>query len=133
MSQSNPFHIAGGTPEPRMSGAPVHESDRDAPAIERVESMVAPSSVLLFMKGSPAQPQCGFSANAVAILESFDVPYDTFDVLSDDEIREAAKTFAGWPTFPQLWVKGELVGGNDIMMDMMQTGELEPLIKGAVG
>jgi monothiol glutaredoxin len=116
-----------------MSGAPVHESDRDAPAIERVESMVAPSSVLLFMKGSPAQPQCGFSANAVAILESFDVPYDTFDVLSDDEIREAAKTFAGWPTFPQLWVKGELVGGNDIMMDMMQTGELEPLIKGAVG
>jgi len=133
MSPSNPFPIAGGTPEPRLSGAPVHEADRDAPAIERVESMVAPANVFLFMKGSPSQPQCGFSANAVAILESFDIPYGTFDVLSDEAIREAAKTYAGWPTFPQLWVKGELVGGNDIMMDMMQTGELEPLIKGAVG
>ena len=57
-------------------------------------------------------------------------PYATFDVLSDEVVREAAKQFAGWPTFPQLWVRGELVGGNDIMMEMFQTGELEPLVKG---
>jgi len=131
MNGSNPFHIAGGSPEPRFSGAPVDETDRAAPAVERVEKMVGSSDVFLFMKGIPEQPQCGFSANTVAILETLGAPYTTFDVLSDEAVREAAKQFAGWPTFPQLWVRGELVGGNDIMMEMYQTGELEPLVKGA--
>ena len=130
MSDSNPFHIAGGSPEPRFSGAPVAEADGSAPPLERIESLVGSSEVLLFMKGEPRQPLCGFSANAVAILESLGVPYGTFDVLSDESIRQAAKEFAAWPTFPQLWVRGEFVGGNDIMMEMLQAGELAPLVKG---
>ncbi len=130
MNGSNPFHIAGGSPEPRFSGRPVDESDRSAPALERVEKMVTSSEVFLFMKGIPEQPQCGFSANTVAVLESMGVAYGTFDVISDESIREAAKQYASWPTFPQLWVRGDFVGGNDIMMEMLQTGELEPLVKG---
>jgi monothiol glutaredoxin len=130
MSDSNPFHISGGSPEPRFQGAPVDETDRSAPALERVEKLVSSSDVFLFMKGVPEQPLCGFSANSVAILESLGVPYRTFDVLADESIREAAKTFAAWPTFPQLWVRGDLVGGNDIMMEMLQTGELERLVSG---
>lgn len=131
MSESNPFNIAGGSPEPRYSGAPVDEADRTVPALDRVERLVSSSGVFLFMKGEPGQPLCGFSANAVAVLESIGVPYRTFDVLSDESIREAAKRYAGWPTFPQLWVRGELVGGHDIMLEMLETGELEPLITGA--
>jgi monothiol glutaredoxin len=131
MSDSNPFHIAGGRPEPQFQGAPVDEADRSVPALERVERMIGSADVFLFMKGMPQQPLCGFSANSVAILESLGVPYGTFDVLSDESIREAAKQFASWPTFPQLWVRGELVGGNDIMMEMLQTGELAPLVKGS--
>lgn len=131
MSDSNPFRIAGGSPEPRLSGAPTVETDGAAPALERVEKMVASTDVFLFMKGVPAQPQCGFSANSVAMLESLGVPYATFDVLSDESIRTAAKQYAGWPTFPQLWVRGELVGGHDIMMELLQAGELGPVVKGA--
>lgn len=131
MNDSNPFRITGGTPEPRFLGAPVDEADRAAPALERVEKLVTSANVFLFMKGVPEQPQCGFSANTVAILETIGIPYKTFDILSDESIRAAAKQFAGWPTFPQLWVGGELIGGNDIMVEMYQTGELVTLVKGA--
>jgi len=130
MNDSNPFHIAGGSPEPRFQGAPVDEADRTVPALERVGKMISSADVFLLMKGIPEQPMCGFSANSIAILESLDVPYATFDVLSDEMVREAAKQYASWPTFPQLWVRGELVGGNDIMMEMLQTGELQALVKG---
>ncbi len=129
MSDSNPFHIAGGSPEPRFQGAPIDEADGTVPAVERVEKMVSSASVFLFMKGVPEQPMCGFSANSIAILESLAVPYATFDVLSDESVREAAKQYASWPTFPQLWVRGELVGGNDIMMEMLSSGELETMVK----
>ena len=131
MNGSNPFHIAGGSPEPRFSGRPVDEVDPGVPALERVEKMVSSSDVFLFMKGVPEQPQCGFSANSIASLETLGAPYCTFDVLSDESIREAAKQYAGWPTFPQLWVRGELVGGNDIMMEMLSSGELETVVRGA--
>ena len=131
MDSSNPFHIAGRSPDSDLAGAPIHEADRALPALQRVEEMVASSEVFLFMKGVPEQPMCGFSSNAVTILETFGVPYSTFDVLSDESVRAAVKQFAGWPTFPQLWVRGELVGGNDIMTEMLLTGELEPLVKGA--
>ena len=92
--------------------------------------MIFSADVFLFMKGVPEQPQCGFSANTVAMLETIGVPYGTFDILSDESIRAAAKQHASWPTFPQLWVGGEFIGGNDIMMEMYQTGELETLVKG---
>jgi monothiol glutaredoxin len=128
----NPFHITGGSAESRLQGAPAVEADPTAPALHRVERLISSAEVFLFMKGVPDQPRCGFSANAVAVLESLGVPYTTFDVLSDESIRDAAKRYASWPTFPQLWVRGELVGGNDIMMEMLQTGELETVIREAV-
>ena len=108
-----------------------NEADRSAPALERVEKLIASADVFLFMKGVPEQPQCGFSANTVAILETIGIPYTTFDILSDESIRAAAKQYASWPTFPQLWVRGEFIGGNDIMVEMHQTGELATLVKGA--
>lgn len=130
MNGSNPFHITGGSPEPRFLGAPVNEADRSAPALERVEKLIASADVFLFMKGVPEQPQCGFSANTVAILETIGIPYTTFDILSDESIRAAAKQYASWPTFPQLWVRGDFIGGNDIVVEMHQTGELAALVKG---
>jgi monothiol glutaredoxin len=129
--ESNPFRLAGDDAGPGLVGAPVVEGDRSASALERVAGMIASSDVLLFMKGVPERPMCGFSANTVAILESLGVPYATFDVLSDESIRDAAKRHASWPTFPQLWVRGELVGGNDIVVEMLHAGELEPLLRGA--
>jgi monothiol glutaredoxin len=131
MNDSNPFKITGGSPDPRLLGSPVDVADPSAPALERVEKLIASADVFLLMKGVPEQPQCGFSANTVAILETMGVPYGTFDILSDESIRAAAKQYASWPTFPQLWVRGEFIGGNDIMMEMYQTGELETLVKGA--
>ena len=82
----------------------------------------------LFMKGSPAFPQCGFSARAVAILRELGVEFGSFDVLEDSEIREGIKEFGQWPTIPQLYVKQQLVGGSDIMMEMFQAGELEKIV-----
>jgi monothiol glutaredoxin len=131
MNDSNPFRINGGSPEPRFLGAPINETDRTAPALERVEKLVSSATVFLFMKGVPEQPQCGFSANTVALLETIGIPYATFDILSDESVRAAAKQYASWPTFPQLWVRGEFIGGNDIMVEMYQTGELVALVKGA--
>jgi monothiol glutaredoxin len=93
--------------------------------------MVSSAPVFLFMKGMPSAPRCGFSANAVGALDALGVSYTSFDILSDEGIRQAAKDYAQWPTFPQLWVNGELVGGHDIMMEMYQSGELEPLLREA--
>jgi len=126
---SNPFHIAGGDAV-SPAGSPFADDDRSAPPAVRVERMVASSDVFLFMKGTPRQPLCGFSANTVAILEDLAVPYATFDVLSDEAIRAGAKEYAQWPTFPQLYVRGELVGGNDIVTEMYHTGELGALVRG---
>jgi len=83
----------------------------------------------LFMKGTPDFPQCGFSANVVGLLNSLNVKYKSFDILSDMDIRQGVKEFANWPTYPQLWVKGQLVGGNDIITEMFHAGELEKILK----
>jgi monothiol glutaredoxin len=124
---SSPFRIA--STEPRIVGAPVAEHDPAASPEERIRRMVGSSPVFLFMKGEPAAPRCGFSANTVAILESLGVPYRTFDVLADESIRAGAKQFAGWPTFPQVFVKGEFIGGNDIVSEMYAAGELQSMVE----
>ncbi len=126
----NPFRLAQSAP-PATVGRPVAEGDSSLPALDRVEHLVRSADVVLLMKGTPEQPMCGFSANVCAILESLGRPYVTFDVLSDPEIRAAAKEYGQWPTFPQLWVRGELVGGHDIVVEMHGAGELEPLLRGA--
>lgn len=98
-------------------------------ARERIDEIVTSKDVVLFMKGTPLFPQCGFSSRAIAILDHLGVPFETVDVLQDAEIREGIKEYSDWPTIPQLYVKGEFVGGSDIMMEMFQAGELQQLIE----
>jgi len=94
----------------------------------RIEQLVKSNDVVLFMKGTPLFPQCGFSSRAIAILERLGRQYETVDVLQDPEIRQGIKQYSDWPTVPQLYVKGEFVGGSDIMMEMFETGELQQLV-----
>ena len=96
---------------------------------DRIDSIVKGHDVVLFMKGTPLFPQCGFSSRAIAILEHLDVPFHSVDVLQDQEVRQGIKAYSDWPTIPQLYVKGEFVGGSDIMMEMFQSGELKQLIE----
>lgn len=101
--------------------------------IQRIEAQLNENPVMLYMKGSPAFPQCGFSARAVQILEHIGTPFAHVNIFEDPELRESLKTYSNWPTFPQLYVNGELVGGSDIMMDLFEKGELQTLIQNARG
>ena len=94
----------------------------------RIADTVNKSDVVLFMKGTALFPQCGFSSRAVAILDHLGVAFETVDVLQDPEIRQGIKDYSDWPTVPQLYVKGEFVGGSDIMMEMYESGELQQLL-----
>ena len=93
----------------------------------RIEEIVNAHDIVLFMKGTALFPQCGFSSRAVSILDHLGVPFHTVDVLQDAEIRAGIKDYSEWPTIPQLYVKGEFLGGSDIMMEMYQAGELHEL------
>ena len=94
----------------------------------KIDGIVQGSDVLLFMKGTPMFPQCGFSSRATAILQHLGVEFESVDVLQDQEVRQGIKAFSDWPTIPQLYVKGEFVGGSDIMMEMYESGELKALL-----
>ena len=94
----------------------------------RIQGLVEANPVLLFMKGSPLFPQCGFSSRAIAILTHLGVEFESVDVLQDQGVRQGIKAFSDWPTIPQLYVKGEFVGGSDIMMEMYESGELAQLL-----
>ena len=94
----------------------------------RIAEIVGKNDVVLFMKGTALFPQCGFSSRAIAILNHLGAPYETVDVLQDQEIRQGIKEYSDWPTVPQLYVKGEFVGGSDIMMEMFESGELQQLV-----
>lgn len=100
--------------------------------MEEIKQQVESNTVLLYMKGSPNQPQCGFSSRTSQALMACGERFAYVDVLSNPEVRANLPTYANWPTFPQLWVRGELIGGCDIIMEMHEAGELEPLIKEAV-
>ena len=93
-------------------------------AEETIKSAVEGNDVMLFMKGTPKFPQCGFSSQVVQILNYLEVPYQTINVLESDEMRQGVKSFSNWPTIPQLYVKGEFMGGCDIVREMFQSGEL---------
>jgi monothiol glutaredoxin len=98
---------------------------------KRIREQVTTHPVVLYMKGTPKFPQCGFSANAVRILSTLGVnEFLAVDVLADPEIRQNIKDYANWPTIPQLYIKGEFVGGSDIMSEMFQSGELKQLLEG---
>ncbi len=94
-------------------------------AQEKIAQLVSDNPVMLFMKGSPSQPQCGFSARVTQILDFLKVQYSSFDVLSDESVRQGIKEYGNWPTIPQLYVQKELLGGCDIIQEQFQSGELE--------
>lgn len=96
---------------------------------QTIEQDIKNNKVMLYMKGSPDAPQCGFSAQVIQILNQVGAPFETKDVLSDEGLRQGIKEFADWPTIPQLYVKGEFVGGCDVVTEMAQSGDLEKLIK----
>eukprot|EP00163_Fabomonas_tropica_P028283 TRINITY_DN5723_c0_g1_i1.p1 TRINITY_DN5723_c0_g1~~TRINITY_DN5723_c0_g1_i1.p1 ORF type:complete len:206 (+),score=48.35 TRINITY_DN5723_c0_g1_i1:744-1361(+) len=95
---------------------------------ERLKALTHQAPVMLFMKGQPSAPQCGFSRKIVDLLNSKGVKFDSFDILGDNEVRQGLKTFSNWPTFPQLYIQGELVGGLDIVTEMAESGELEEML-----
>ncbi len=99
----------------------------------RIADIVGKNEGVLFTKGTTLFPQCGFSSRAVAILDHLGVPFETVDVLQDPEIRQGIKAYSDWPTVPQLYVKGEFVGGSDIMMEMFESGELQQLVAQEAG
>lgn len=101
----------------------------DAMVAERIRADVASNDVVLYMKGTPVFPQCGFSAQAVQILTMIGVQFKGVDVLADPGIRQGIKDYSNWPTIPQLYIKGEFVGGCDIMREMLQSGELQKMLK----
>jgi monothiol glutaredoxin len=101
----------------------------DNPTVSRIEREITEHRVMLYMKGTPMFPQCGFSARVVQILTHVGVPFGSANVLEDPQLREGIKQYSNWPTVPQLYVDGEFVGGCDIVTEMFQSGELEGLLK----
>lgn len=98
---------------------------------EKIKQQINDNTIVLFMKGNAELPMCGFSARAVNILKSCGAKFATIDVLQDEEIRQGIKVYSNWPTIPQLYIKGEFVGGSDIMAEMFEAGELQELVKAA--
>ncbi len=97
----------------------------------RIEEQLKSHDILLYMKGTPDFPQCGFSGQAVAALNAIGKPYAFVNIFEDEEVRQGLKEYSSWPTFPQLYVKGELIGGSDIVVEMYHSGELKTLLEGS--
>ena len=102
----------------------------DNPVFERIRTDIASNDVVVYMKGTPVFPQCGFSAAVVQVLTHLGVPFKGIDILVDPGLRQGVKEFSNWPTIPQVYVKGEFIGGCDIIREMFQNGELQELLEG---
>lgn len=124
---NNPFNIINDKVEIK-GGEAVSTLDKSKSIEDQIKGLIGSSDVFLFMKGTSQMPMCGFSANTVAILNSLNINYKTFNILEDMDIREGVKQFSNWPTYPQLYIKGELVGGNDIVTEMYHSGELQSIL-----
>uniref|UniRef100_A0A1B6CQ45 Thioredoxin domain-containing protein n=1 Tax=Clastoptera arizonana TaxID=38151 RepID=A0A1B6CQ45_9HEMI len=111
-----------------VDGKPSSEFSDNSHFIERLKRLINRHKVMLFMKGSPEQPQCGFSKKMVALLNEHNISYDTFDVLTDFTVRDGLKEYSEWPTYPQLYVNGKLQGGLDVVTEMIQSGDLQELL-----
>eukprot|EP00804_Cyclotella_cryptica_P015689 CCRYP_018919-RA/>CCRYP_018919-RA protein AED:0.38 eAED:0.38 QI:235/1/1/1/0.5/0.33/3/230/149 len=131
----SPFNTSAFAPSTQPHHSPRHTTSLSLsssdPTQERIQSLVDTHPVLLFMKGSKLFPQCGFSNTACQILQSYNIDFETVDVLADEDIRQGVKVFSEWPTIPQLYVCGEFIGGSDIMIEMYQSGELGEMIEKA--
>jgi monothiol glutaredoxin len=126
MSASPPDPLPMLSGEPAPAPAPASESN---PVRDAIADAIAEHRVILFMKGSPEAPGCGFSARTVAALQALDVPFAAIDVLPDPRIRQELSTISNWPTIPQLFVDGELIGGCDIVTEMYESGELAQVLQ----
>lgn len=124
--QNNPFNILNKDISQTTEVSPTQVT---GDLKERIENIIGSSDVVLFMKGNAEMPQCGFSANTVAILKHVGVSFNTFDILQDMDIRQGLKEYSNWPTFPQLYFKGKLLGGNDIITEMFESGDLQEVLK----
>lgn len=96
--------------------------------LDKIKKQITENPIILYMKGTPEQPQCGFSARAVRVLDQCGKPYASVDILANPDIRQLLPQYANWPTFPQLYIKGELIGGSDIILELFEKGELQPMI-----
>jgi monothiol glutaredoxin len=105
------------------------EADTSLELNERIKNIINSGNVVLFMKGNASAAQCGFSYSSIEILKSMNVPFTTFDILSSSEIRSGLKEFSGWNTYPQIYINGELIGGNDILVEMKKSGELGKMLE----
>jgi len=124
-SKESPFNIINS----KAVAAPYQEESGEGTVKERIERMINSSPLFIFMKGTPNEPQCGFSYNTIELFKSLGKPFQTFDVFSDPDIREGIKEFSNWPTIPQVYLNGEFVGGNDIIVELAQSGELAEMTK----
>jgi monothiol glutaredoxin len=104
-----------------------------ADVTQRIESVIRDNKIVVFMKGTRSFPQCGFSAATVQVFEELGVPFATVDVLADAELRDAIKVYSNWPTIPQVYIDGKFVGGCDIIRQLHDNGELEPMVRAALG
>lgn len=100
--------------------------------MKKIQSEIDNNKILLYIKGTKDFPQCGFSARVLEIFKSYSVPFETVNVLANEELRQALKEFSNWPTFPQVYINGQLIGGCDICVEMDENGELEPIAREAV-
>jgi monothiol glutaredoxin len=126
---NSPFNVLGEEGKPSITGEEYREQNQSGNLNDRIKNLVESSDLFLFMKGNPQAPQCGFSANICAVLNSLGVVYKTFNVLEDMEIRQGIKEYSNWPTIPQFYVKGQFVGGNDIMTELYENGELQKMLE----
>ncbi|HEY9781391.1 MAG TPA: Grx4 family monothiol glutaredoxin [Leptolyngbyaceae cyanobacterium] len=99
---------------------------------ERIDNLINQNKIMVFMKGTKLMPQCGFSNNVVQILNTLGVPFQTVDILADNDIRQGIKEYSNWPTIPQVYVNGQFIGGSDIMIEMYQSGELQQMVEVAL-
>ncbi len=107
----------------------IETTDKSQNVKSQIESLLKSSKVVLFMKGNAQMPMCGFSANTVSILKNLGVSFKTFNILNDQDIRQGLKDYSNWPTYPQLYINGQLIGGNDIVTEMFKSGELQEFLK----
>ena len=98
----------------------------------QIDNLLRDNKIVVFMKGSKLMPQCGFSNNVVQILSTLGVPFETVDILADNEIRQGIKEYSNWPTIPQVYVNGEFIGGSDILIEMYQKGDLQQMVEVAL-
>jgi monothiol glutaredoxin len=120
-------------PSPKTAQKPLKNYSKTTMDTQaRIAQLVTDNKIMVFMKGNKLMPQCGFSNNVVQILNQLGVPFETFDVLSDQEVRQGIKAYSNWPTIPQVYVNGEFIGGSDILIEMYQKNELQQMLEVAL-